>query len=200
MEYKMLNIEKDLISYEEYIDLFKKKMSSFLKKSPCQFSMVITPISVIFKEKKTSDVLSFNFDITIDLKDFIHQIYSIFLEKYYPVMKDVNKQSIDYSMEEIQEMIDKGMDVDSALLIKKEIVEEKFYRIERIVMLKDRLFVRDLQTNKRYLYEIKNPPLSFFLNNIRNKWSSEYSYTVFKERAILLKEDNETNYLEDNND
>lgn len=197
MEYKMLK-NKDLINYDDYIELFKKKMASFLKKSPCQFDMVITPISVVFKEKKTSDILTFNFDITVDLKDFIHNIYTTFLEKYYPVMKEVIKSKIDYTLEEIQKLISKGMDVDSAILMKKEIVEERFYRIERIVMLKDRLFVRDIQTNKRYLYEIKNPPLSFFLNNIRNKWTQEYSYTVFKERATLLKEDNESNNLEDN--
>jgi len=185
----------ELTTYDEYVNIFNKKFKNFMQKSPCKVDIIQTPDCVIIKDKYTDLSKSFIYDFSVDVKQFINSIKLWLIDNLYPVIEEVKKEKIEYSHEDLQQMIRDNINIDEVLLTKKEKKIVIPYRIEKIILLsnnkafykKDRLFVRNLETNIESLYEIDMPG-SVFLQGVLEKWTPEYSYQVFKSKSQFLNE------------
>jgi len=174
-----------MLDYELYMKNFNKTFTNFCNKRPVKLEKVITPESVILKDKNTNKVKTFKFDYTRDIKDFIHEIQDWVYTELCPILTEVKKEEHEYSQKEIEQMIEDGKDIDEVLLMKKEKITEVNYRIERILLLTNYLFVRNLETNEQARYRLFMP-VSSFLNNVRSKWSSKYSFTMFQKYSQFM--------------
>lgn len=200
----MINEIKN-IDANEYVKLFKKKFNNFMFKSPSKLEVIYTPTSLILKDLCFNNVKTFEFDYMKDVCNFINEIKQWLLDNVYPIMIEVKTEKVEYTSDQIKEMINKNINVDELLLIKEKKIEIP-YRLERILLYsnmkifkKDRIFVRNLKTNVESLYELELPG-SVFLKGILEKWNSEYAFKVFKEKSRFLNDiDINYNKLENDN-
>jgi hypothetical protein len=199
----LLANEKTMM-YEDYITIFNKKFNSFIMKSPCKVEVIQTPMDIIIKDKKSGKAKLFNFNFEKDVKQFINEIKVWLTNNIYPILTEVIREDIDYSQDEIKEMVKQGLDVDEIIFSKKQKVIENRYRVEKIILYskksfnqKDRLFIRNLETDIEELYELDMPG-STFLNGVLFKWTPEYAYKVFKGKANYL-DTIDPNYKKGNN-
>ena len=116
------------ITHEEYLETFKKKFQNFAYKAPCKIDIVITPISIIVKDKRTLKTATFNFDYSIAINDFIFEIKQWLLENVYPVMIEKIVTNEEYTDDELREFANNNVDVDEILLSKKTKIIENHYK------------------------------------------------------------------------
>jgi|WetSurMetagenome_2_1015567.scaffolds.fasta_scaffold239105_2 hypothetical protein len=170
-----------------FIILFKKKFSNFCSKSPCILSFTNDNTKVIIKEMTTEIVKDFNFDFNKNVKQNIKIIKDWLIENVYPTMIQEQKIAISLTNEEIEKKIDEGISPEEAVLLIKEKLIKTTWRIEKILVKKDELFCRNLDTGKQYRFKILMPS-TIFLRDLRSKWTKEYAYKVFEKKSKMLNE------------
>jgi hypothetical protein len=173
-----------------FLDLFKKKFSNFCTKAPVLLTYDIVGDKVLVKEHNPvkSRILTYTFDYNISVKQNIKAIKDWLVENTYPRMIQQKKIQTEYSASELESIMEQtGKSIDEVALMRKETVETYTWRIEKILVKKDELFVRNLTTNKQYRYKMKCPS-TYFLKNLRDKWTAEMGYFFFEKNSVYLNE------------
>ena len=174
---------------EDFIELFKKKFTNFASKSPVLISFDnLTIESVFIQEKGTGKSLTYRFDHKLGVKENIKEIKDWLVENTYPVMIQEKKEYQEYTTQEIEKIIEEsGVNPEQAVLMKKEIHETVKWRIEKVLVKKDELFIRNLNTDKQYRFKLSMPS-TILLRNLRDKWTPSYTYQMFEKKSQLLNE------------
>jgi len=98
------------------------------------------------------------------------------------------KEYQEYTTQEIEKIIEEsGVNPEQAVLMKKEIHETVKWRIEKVLVKKDELFIRNLNTDKQYRFKLSMPS-TILLRNLRDKWTPSYTYQMFEKKSQLLNE------------
>ena len=180
-------VDKEKVDTGEFIREFCKRFTNFCQKAPVEISFKTTPTSVYIHEHKSNEVKQFNFDYGKDVKANIKDIKDWLVENKYPVMIQLVVQSRPYSTDEIREMINSGVPEDEALMADKEESYHVRWRIERVIVRRDELFLRNIENDAVYHYKIKMPCI-LFLKRFREKLNPFEAYELFEDRAVLLQE------------
>lgn len=166
----MLN-EEEMISGEEFCSEFKRKFSKFCKRCPVVLSYTLYPDRVdIYKHDDLGHkekVLTKEFDYSTGVKDTIHEIKLFLCKNIYPVYYMTKVEERIESAKKINDMIEKGeITLDDVGPNGVYVKERVGHRPERILILSDELFMRNLSTNEVIKYKTKIP-VTLLLKKLR---------------------------------
>ena len=176
-------LDNDKVNVPDFLREFVKRFKNFCHKAPVVLTFKTTPTSVVVHEYHSNEVKVFEFDFTQSVKANIKTIKDWLMENKYPVLIEV--QESEYTPGEVDKMVTRGMDVGDALGKKRETPIR--WRIEKVIVPRDELFLRNLETQKVYRYKLDMPSV-LFLKKIREKLDPFMAWSLFKEKATLLNE------------
>jgi hypothetical protein len=171
-------------SSEKYVAEFKDRFSNFAQKAPILISFVLSAQKVSVIHENSGTAYDFEWDFTVPVKAFIHEIKQVLSDAHYP--RIVRTTYENYTEDEIATMLSSGVSIDN-LPKQKEI--KTVYKIDRLVALKDRFILQDEKTNRLYMYQLNYSSI-FFLKNYRNgKYKTiEAAGDFFFSKATLVSE------------
>jgi len=170
-----------------YVAEFKKRFSNFCEKSPILLSYVVSEARVDVIIEDTDEVLSFQFDYTIDVKTFIFGIRQILIERAYPIITKIEEKSVPLSMDEQMKLAETGTPVDE---LPRERVEKTSsdYLIDRVIIYKDIFILKEISSGRMFRYQLNSSSV-FFLKKLKSgRMTKVEGATFFFENATLLNE------------
>lgn len=179
----------------EFKKLFEKKFQNFCKKAPILVSYAITDSFVTIygynDVKESKKLFGYPFDFTKSVKENIKDIKDILVQKHYPVMVQVDTNALPLSAKERTELVEKGMTVEDALAATNVVSSHREWRIEKVIVLRDELFVRNMYQNRLFRYKMK-VPVTIFLKKVRTNFTPEESWEYFTNKSVRLNEVRDT--------
>lgn len=183
------------VSYANFENEFTKRFTSFSHKAPILISFTTTPYGVNIYEEKDWDhpnegnlIYSYEFNFNKSVKENIKDIKDYLLENIYPIIYEFVTCEEDYTAEELNELVSSGDinfdDVDSAKKIKEETIP---WRIEKIIIVRDEIFIRNLESNRCFRYKMRMP-VTIFLKKMREDKNSDKIFDLFLRKSIMLNE------------
>jgi hypothetical protein len=185
----------DEFNKSKFLEAFKRKFNNVLKKAPIKAKVnVYEPTVLIEVEGFDQNPIQYTFDYSISpktdlaLKKNIYNLRNLLKELTFPIIEVESEETLDYTQEEIEKLIhEENYSVDEALGAKKVIKKTKNYKIERVIIDRDEIFIEDLETNERKRYRLIG--VSFFLFNLRNgKFNKKTAGSYFFEKAKFLND------------
>ena len=162
---------------------------------PLFVSYNITPTNVtIFQHlgngEKKEVILNYKFDFSIDVKENIFRIREILINNFYPIM--IQKQNIlkIYALETLNEMISNGkislddVDKNGGVYIEENII----WRIEKIIVQKDQIFIRNLNNNEVKRFKLRIPCTHFIQKILNEVIDKEERWILFEDRSKFIGE------------
>lgn len=193
----MLLVDNEIL-VDDFLTEFKRRFSNFCNKAPVILTFKITPSSCFLKDCELGIVHKFEFDHLSDVKSNIKIIKDWLIENVYPRMIEESFLEEDLSNEEIEKLIENGMDEEVAIMKKNIQVSETIWVIEKLIIKRDELFIRNETTDRVYRYKIKMPS-TLFLKKIRSgDMNQKEIFNFFYAKAELLNEDLPNWKLENN--
>jgi hypothetical protein len=182
-------VTEDKNFVENFVALFLKKFRNFANKAPVLISFDNLTIEGVFiQEKGTNKSLNYKFDHTKSVKQNIKEIKDWLVENTYPIMIQEKKYYEDYTTEELEKIISESSIIpEQAVCLKKEIHETIKWRINKILVKKDELFITNLNTDKQYRFKLSMPS-TILLRNLRDKWTPTYAFQMFQQKSEMLNE------------
>jgi len=180
----------DLKSFQKQ---FNKSFTSFCHHLPIVVTFGVSDTQVVIvdehpftKEKRI--ILTYNFNYVESVKKNIFNIKQE-LKAFFPTFTFVNAVEKEYSPEEILES-----DEDPVVLLdeKRYSFQPTVYRIEKVLLLQDKLVVRDMNTNVAYLMKARCP-VSVLVRNIRFSVPENEKGVYFFKKVDTLKPVEEKN-------
>jgi len=172
----------------KYISEFKDRFSNFAQKAPILLSFTTTATYVQIKHENSGTLYTFDWDFTIPVKSFIHDIKQVLSDLHYPRVELVHRSQVPVSAEKVADIAAKGVDLSS--IPSTEIIRtSEMFRIDRVIALKDIFIIQSEVTKKLFRYQMNYSSI-FFLKNYRSgKYASaEEAGNVFFSKSTLLNE------------
>ena len=170
----------------EFQKVFDKKFSNFCDKAPLLISYQLTPMGVIVKNIYSQEDKEFNFNFGKEVSQNIFDIKTWLVDNWYPTMVDIEETIDEYSAEELSSLMrEEGLSLDEALKARRVSEKETVWRIEKVILKRDELFVRKISTNQLFRYKLRMPT-TIFLQRLRDRYSKEEAFSVFKEKASII--------------
>lgn len=154
------------IDANDYKEEFKKKFRNFGEKAPIILSFAVDDLGVTVIHENSGRKYFYEWDFTIPIKSFIHNIKQDISYKHYPRLAQKIRTVRNYTSEELSDFIANGVALDN---LPSTCVEEKtiLYRIDKILALKDEFVLIDEATGNQYLYKMDGSSI-YFLKNYRS--------------------------------
>jgi len=180
-------IEKNVIREEDFKKEFIKKFDNFCRKRPVLINYSLSNKDLYLDIDFKTYIKIFEIDYTQDVKEFIKEIDDWLKFNAYPKMNQVSEIIKDITDEEVKDLLG-SEDLEKKLFQKTKEVKTIVWRIEKIILSNDILFVRNLETDEFYRYKLEKIMLSSFLKNLKKKWTPEEAWNKFMDFAVLLNE------------
>lgn len=173
----------------EFKTVFKKKFDNFCKKAPILMSYITTSdgadIYSYNDSKQSEKLFSYPFDYECSVKENIKFIKDILLENHYPILVQEKITYEDYSPEELNQLVSEGkVSIQEVGAAKREIKAVTEWRIERVIILRDEIFIRNLSTNEEFRYRMKIP-VTGFLKKYRINFTPQEAWDYFEAKSKL---------------
>lgn len=186
----------------EFKQVFKKKFDNFCKKAPILMDYIVSNDSVdvySYKDDRQRTKLFVHiFDYTSSVKENIKFIKDLLLKDHYPILIQDKVTYSDYPIEELNQLVSEGkVSLDDINTVKSKSEESIKWRIERVIILRDEIFLRNLTTNRIYRYRMKIP-VTVFLKRYRMNFTAEEAWNCFATKSIL-KNEIEENFIDHRN-
>ena len=188
----------DTRSDSNFIFEFKKKLTNFCHKAPIPISFFIDTqfkVDIYYHEDsgKKEKIFTLPFEFNKSPKENIAIIKDFLIANHYPVLSEEIDITEKYSPQELNKLVSEGEISLNNLGLKKTVTKQTLWRIEKIITLRDEIFLRNLTTNKCFRYKLKKP-VTIFLKKYREesiKNPNSYKkdmYELFENKSILLNE------------
>ena len=173
---------------ELYVQEFKKRFTNFCEKAPLLISFTTTPNGVQVVDETKDLIFEFEFDYSIPVKSFIHGIKQKMIVKgCYPIMTQVEWVEQDVPRDEQIQMIEQGQDINT-VPTRRKVKSVTTFMIDKVIIFKDQFVIREMETDRLYLYKMSKSS-AFFLQKIRRgKLTLETSADYFFENSTLVNE------------
>lgn len=177
------------IDLKSYRAEFEKKFLNFGEKAPIMLSYFSDELGVTVICESSGTKYFYEWDVTIPVKLFIHNIKQDLSDNHYPRLCRTVEITRSPNEDEIADMIEKGVSTDD---IPESITytREETYRIDKILALQDTLILVDEETKDQYNYKYDGS--IYFLRNYRTGvYSSLYEAgeEFFKKAKLVTKLD-----------
>lgn len=188
-------VEQNRIDTETFITVFTKKFQNFCTRVPLFVSYDITPGEVtIFQHLGNGEqkevIMNYKFDFSIDVKENIFQIREYLMNNYYPTMIQKKNILIVHTPEKLNQMISSGKisldDVNNQGGVYEETIIE--WRIEKIIVQKDQVFIRNLTDNEVKRYKLRIPCTHFIQKIINDITDKEERWVLFEDKSKFIGE------------
>lgn len=182
-------IDKNKIDTKFFVNEFTKKFKNFCEKVPLFLNNpIITEKSVTLYTYENKKLLEYYFDFTKDVKSNIYNIRQKLFNNYFPHMTQVITYEHIYDSEMLNYMISNGdISLDEVTpnggVMEKKKIE---WVIEKVIVLRDELHVKNLELNKRFVYQTKIP-VTILLKKLMNKDAKE-KWNIFEKNTKLKYE------------
>lgn len=176
----------DLNSYKAE---FEKKFVNFGEKAPIMLSYFMDDLGVTVVCENSGIKYFYEWDVTIPVKVFIHNIKQVLSANHYPRLCRKVEITRPPTEDEIAEMIASGTPVDS-LPETVTHVDTETYRIDKVLALQDTVILVNEATKEQYSYSYEGS--IYFLRNYRSGvYSSlfEAGDEFFKKAKLIAKLD-----------
>jgi hypothetical protein len=172
----------------KYIAEFKTRFTNFAQKSPILLSFVVSDAAVEIIHENSGMTHRFEWDFTIPVKSFIHEIKQVLSDNHYPRIAKVTKELISLTPDEQATLIANGTSVDEVPSYREEIQKEIF-KIDKVITLDDIIILQSERDYRMYRYKM-NYSCIFFLRKYRQGEykSLEEAGDFFFSKATLLNE------------
>jgi len=187
----MLNNEIDF-DLNEFKQIFKKKFDNFCKKAPIHMSYMIMNDSVdVYSHddgKQSTKLFIYTFDFKFGVKENIKCIKDILLEKFYPILIQEKITYSDYSIEDLNKLVSEGkISLDDINTVRHKVTTIERWRIERVIVIRDEVFIRNLTTDKEFRYKMKIP-VTIFLRKCRVNLTETEAWNYFAAKSVFKNE------------
>jgi len=178
----MLYTRNDTKSFETE---FKKRFTNFCDKSPVLLSFAMTPTSVQVIDEANDDVYEFPWEYSSEVKEFIHKIKHVLIEKCYPVILQTLTSEVPLTIEEQTRMAGEGTPIES-IPLRKVVKTTREFLIDKVIVYKDVFIIEDRNTKDLFRYKLNRSSI-FFLKKIRSgEFSREEAGEFFFKHGVLL--------------
>lgn len=201
-------VDKSKMDTKKFKTIFAKKFKNFCSKLPILLSYELLPNGVIIYEHYGEDeednketILHYEYDYLNTVQKNIYNIKK-HLYNYFPVLTQVVNEEKSASSEEVNKKIAEGqITLENVTAKGYWTTIEKLWEIEKIIVDRDEIFIRELESKTLYRYRLKFPVVTF-LKRIRNKeMDSKEAWNFFINKAVLLPLDtNDEGIKEENNE
>lgn len=149
----------------KYVAEFKERFANFAQKAPILLSFIVTDGKVTVIHENSGTSYDFEWDFTLPVKSFIHEIKQVLSDNHYPRIERVVVESVPYTPEEQADMLASGTKMEE-LPTRHDVTRVESYRIDKVIALKDVFILQDEATFKSYRYKMHYSSI-FFLKNYR---------------------------------
>ena len=172
----------------KYIAEFKTRFTNFAQKAPILISFVVSDQAVEIIHENSGLTHRFEWDFTIPVKSFIHEIKQSLSDNHYPRIAKVTKEQVKLTAEEQASLLASGTSVDEVPLY-KEVVDTEIFKIDKVITLDDILIIQSERDYKMYRYKM-NYSCIFFLRKYRKGEykTLEEAGDFFFSKSTLLNE------------
>lgn len=172
---------------DKYISEFKGRFTNFAQKAPILLSFIASDKSVEVIHENSGTIYTFEWDFTLPVKSFIHEIKQTLLDNHYPRLNKVEYIDVPYTSEEIANMAAEGADL-LTIPVSRVVKKEEMFVIDKVIALKDIFIIKSEKDHKAYRYKM-NYSCMFFLRNYRDKqYTLESASDFFFSKSTLLNE------------
>lgn len=172
----------------KYIAEFKTRFTNFAQKSPILLSFVISDAAVEIIHENSQMTHRFEWDFTIPVKSFIHEIKQVLSDNHYPRIAKVEKKQVPLTAEEQANLIAQGTSVDDVPSY-REVIDNEIFKIDKVITLDDIVVLQSERDFRLYRYKM-NYSCIFFLRKYRkgDYKTLEEAGEFFFSKATLLNE------------
>lgn len=180
------------IDSTKYIAEFKDRFSNFCQKAPILMSFVTTAVDVQVTHENSGTVYTFQWDFSVSVKSFIHDIKTVISDAHYPRIALVTRENVPYTPEEIAKILEEnaahgvlGTDVPATHVVEK----REVYRVDRVIALKDTFLIQSETTKNMFLYKMNYSSVMFLRSYRTGKFGSiEEAGAFFFSKSELVHE------------
>lgn len=171
----------------QFLRDFKRRFTNLLEKAP------IKAFATYYRDKVSldvegSDIYEYPFNFSEDVKKNIYKIKQHLVKEVYPIIIVAKKFYEDYSAEDRERFIKTGMSLEEALSVKKQIIKNEEFKITKVVIKRDELFLENIKTGKNFRYKL-NMPISIFMKRLREGiYTPEKAGEIFLDKSVLITE------------
>ena len=178
---------RDNMEIKDFLSGFRKSFQNFCSKAPVVIRYFISEVGVSLSIEDPTLSYEYLFNFEFDVKENIKRIKDWLLVNAYPILlKQVDRYE-KYSQEELAIKIRDGeVTLSESLKLRKTISEFFEFRIERVIIGKNQIFIRDLTTQEERIYFLSKPLVSF-LKKYRRIQDKLAFYIDFEENSKLVK-------------
>ena len=162
-------VDQNEINTEEFSEEFKKRFKNFCNRIPLFIHPYYTPNKIIiysYKNLGSSEkvkLFEYDFDFSLDVKENIFEIKKILQKNHYPIMKQIHEEEKIYNAEKLNHLVAENKISIDDITSKGGVLETKeiVWRIEKVLLDKDEVLLRDLNEDKLYKARLRMPVTSF---------------------------------------
>lgn len=150
----------------KYIAEFKERFANFAQKAPILLSFIVTESKVTVIHENSGGSYDFEWDFTIPVKSFIHEIKQVLSDNHYPRIERVTSTAVAYTPEEQAVLLASGEFALENLPSSRLVESCETFRIDKVIALKDVFILQSEKDFKAYRYKMHYSSI-FFLKNYR---------------------------------
>lgn len=185
---KSFEPKEELVVLKEFVWTFNKKFSNFLSKAPILASFSMENFGVVVKNLFSEESQSFIFDHSKDVKENIRIIKEWLIDHWYPLLTQEKFFTEEYSSDELETLMSElDIEPEQAVLMKKTRMESINYKLIRVIIKKDEVFLTNTSSHKTYHYRM-TMPVTLFLKKLREQWTPKHGWDIFHKKAVFLNE------------
>lgn len=167
----------------KYRKEFEKSFANFAEKAPIVLSYFTDDTGVMVKHENSGQKTFYEWDFTIPVKMFIHNIKQNLSYYHYPRIS--REEEVPISPETAAEYLTQGKYTAETLPAteKKTVI----YRIDKILVFKDEFIIINEATGEQYCYKMESSGV-YFLKNYRTgqfKDPAEAGEAFFKKSTLV---------------
>lgn len=180
----MIYTKIDAVKYREE---FVSKFTNFGDKAPIMLSFATDEFGVTIIHENTGKKYFYEWDYSIPVKNFIHEIKKDLSYNHYPRISRVVIEEIPLTADEAADLIAEGTSVDEVPSFKTQ-EKTQVFRIDKILAMKDEMILVDEESGEQSVY--KTPSGIYFLKKYREgafKDIAEAGDSFFKKSTLITK-------------
>lgn len=164
---------------EEFLEVFKKKFSSFQKRAPIFFTFQVSPLTIFLQIEGDLTIIEFKIDYSNTVEGEIARIKNFLRDNKYPILTKKEVQKVTPDIHEINDLTkSKNISFNDAFnqLSRKEVVQN--FILDKIDIFKNRaILIEQDNYGKKYFFQV-NMPILILLKDLKTL-SKEDKYKVF---------------------
>lgn len=171
------------IDSNKYKKDFEKSFANFAEKAPIIISYFTDDLGVVVKHENSGQKRFYEWDFTIPVKMFIHNIKQDLSYFHYPRISRI--ESVPISAAKAAEYLAEGKYTTETLPATEE--KTVIYRIDKILVFKDEFIIINEETGEQYCYKMDSSGV-YFLKNYRTgkyKDPAEAGDAFFKKSTLV---------------